>query len=81
MTIFDLVGTAFLSNYKFFITATIVKKKRLYEMVESENILDNYKTLKISIRAIIKNPWILKSFLITLKLKIWAKMELRSLCL
>ena len=50
-------------------------------MVESENILDNYKTLKISIRAIIKNPWMLKSFLITLKLKIWAKMELRSLCL
>ena len=28
MSIFDLVGTAFLSNYKFFITATIVKKKK-----------------------------------------------------
>ena len=54
---FSLIRAAFLSGFKNIILIfTIVRTTFLilYKMLENENNPDNYKTLKISIRAIIK---------------------------
>ena len=50
----------------------------LYKMVESEKSTVNYKTLKISIGALIKITEMLNPILIALRLKRCVKMQLRS---
>ena len=51
----------------------------LYKMVDSDNSPDNYKTLKISIGSIIKNPKMLKFVPDYLKVKKTCKNAVKRL--
>ena len=70
--IFSLARTAFFT----FVVLVYIKK-----MVNSDYNPDNYKSLKISIGSIIKNPKMLRYILDHLKRKKILKEQLKNCCL
>ena len=82
--IFTLAKTAFLSSYKnviltFALFRIAVSFYSLHEMINSENSPDNYKTLKVELGTIIKNPEILKFVLDHLNTKKVCKKAVKKL--